>query len=76
VYKGFWLESLYDRLLGRSRDTWEDSVNIYVMEMEFWGCRLVLSGSGRGQLAGYGEHCNEPSDSINGREFLDWLCER
>jgi hypothetical protein len=35
------------------------------------GCRLDLSGSGYGPLAGHCEGGNEHFDSIKGEEFLD-----
>jgi len=34
-------------------------------------CRLILSGSGLGPVAGYFEHCNEPWGSIKGWESID-----
>jgi hypothetical protein len=34
-------------------------------------CGLDASGSGYGPVAGSCEHCNEPSDSTKGKEFLD-----
>jgi hypothetical protein len=34
-------------------------------------CGLDSSGSGQGQEMGSGEHDNESSGSIKGREFLD-----
>jgi hypothetical protein len=35
------------------------------------GCGLDESGSGQGPVAGPGEHGNELSDFIKGREFLN-----
>jgi hypothetical protein len=34
---------------------------------------LFFTGSGKGTVAGFCEHGNEPSGSIKGREFLDQL---
>jgi hypothetical protein len=39
----------------------------------FGGYGLDSSGSGRGSVAASNEHGNEPSVSINGGEFLDYL---
>jgi hypothetical protein len=36
-------------------------------------CGLDSSGSGWRPVAGRCEHGNEPSDSIKGGEFVDWL---
>jgi hypothetical protein len=36
-------------------------------------CELDSSGSGQGPMVGSFEHSNEPSGSIKGREFPDWL---
>jgi len=35
-------------------------------------CGLDAFNSGEGPVAGSCEHCNEPSESMKGREFLDW----
>jgi len=36
-------------------------------------CVLDSSGSGYGRVVGFCEHGNEPSGSIKGGEFLEWL---
>jgi hypothetical protein len=36
-------------------------------------CGLDASASGQGPVAGFCEHGNEPSDPVEGREFLDYL---
>jgi hypothetical protein len=36
-------------------------------------CLLDASGSGHGPVTGYYEHGSEPSGSIKGEEFFDWL---
>jgi hypothetical protein len=36
-------------------------------------CGVDSSGSGKGPVMGCFEHTNEPSGSIKGSEFLDWL---
>jgi hypothetical protein len=36
-------------------------------------CGLVSSSSGYGPVAVYCEHVDEPSGSVEGGEFLDWL---
>jgi hypothetical protein len=36
-------------------------------------CGLDSSGSGWGPVADCCEHGNEPSNSIKGGDFLDWL---
>jgi hypothetical protein len=36
-------------------------------------CGLDSSGSGKRPVAGFCQHTNEPSSSINGEKFLDQL---
>jgi hypothetical protein len=38
-----------------------------------WRCGLDSTGAGYGPVAGSCEYGNEPSGSIKGGEFLDWL---
>jgi hypothetical protein len=39
----------------------------------FWGCELDSSGSGQGPVVGSCEHDSEPSGSVKGGEFLNWV---
>jgi len=38
-----------------------------------WGCGLDSSNSGKGPIAGYCEHSNEPPGSVKSGKFVDYL---
>jgi hypothetical protein len=48
-----------------------DNIKIDLREIRVGGCGLDSCGSGWKVLAACYEHGNEPSGSINGREFID-----
>jgi hypothetical protein len=55
--------------LGKPTRRRSDNVRIYRIER----CGLDSSGSGYKPVEGSSEHCNEPSGSIKGGEFLEQL---
>jgi hypothetical protein len=57
-----------ERPLGRPRRIWEDNIKLYLREI---GCRLNLSGSGKGPMAVRFEDGNELLGSIKGGDFLE-----
>ena len=61
------------RPLERPRRRWEDNIKMDLQGIGLWGYGLDRAGSGQGQVAGNCEWGNEPSGSVNCREFLDWL---
>jgi hypothetical protein len=56
--------------LGRLRRRWEDNIKINLRKTEF-GAESDLSGSEEGPKAGFCEHPNEHSGSINGGQCLE-----
>jgi hypothetical protein len=58
------------RELGRTRHRREDNIKVDVKVIERG---MDLFDSGYDSVADCSEHGNEPSDSITGRELLDWL---
>jgi hypothetical protein len=59
----------WKRLLGRPKCRWEDNISVDLREIGWKGVDLIHPGSGQGSL---GVFC-EPSGSVKGREFLEWL---
>jgi hypothetical protein len=58
------------RPLGRPGRRWENDIKIHLREIGRGGCGLDSSGSVLGPVAGTCERDNEPSVSIESREFL------
>jgi hypothetical protein len=52
------------RPLGRPRRRWEDNIKMYLRETGIDGDELDSAVSEYGQVTGFCEQCNEPSDSI------------
>jgi hypothetical protein len=61
------------RPLGRPRHRWESNIKMDLIETEFGGVDWINLAQNRDWWWGSCEHGNEPWDSINEREFLDWL---
>jgi hypothetical protein len=69
----FWLESLKGREHVEDLGVDESIILGWIFEKLGGSCGLSASGSGQKQVASYCEHDNEPSGSIKGGEFLDYL---
>jgi hypothetical protein len=65
---GFWCES-QKRRLGRPRRRWENTINMHLKEMGWYG--LDSSGSRYRPVEGSCEHGNESSGSIKCWEILE-----
>ena len=61
------------RPIGRSGHEWKYKIRVNLQHVVFGMNGLACSGSGKGQLAGTCECGNEPSGSINSKDFPDWL---
>jgi hypothetical protein len=71
MHTKFWLENLKER--DHSEDLGKDGRIILQWILKKYGgkVRSECIGSGQGPMAGSCEQSNEPSGSIQGREFLD-----
>jgi hypothetical protein len=63
-------ETWGERQLGKPRHCWKNNIKMDLKEIG-WGCKLDWSASGEEQVVRSCEHSDEPSDTINYREFLD-----
>jgi hypothetical protein len=62
----------YKILFGSPRRRWEDNIK-WIFGKSVRRCGLDLAGSAQRLVAGSCEHDNEPSGSMKGGDFLDYL---
>jgi hypothetical protein len=58
------------RPFGRRKHRWEDNIRMVLREIG-WEVMACMRLAQDAEVAGFCEHCNEPSGSIKGVVFLD-----